>query len=812
MTEPDPEHARERLADRLRDAGLDTERFIDVPDGEKGSHDHNQRVPDDPRLSGNYGIYAGRGAGEGGDGWLVDVDVDDYDADADTDALDAVRDLPPTLTVETPHTDGETGGHRFYAVTGNVVAAMKEVAGASNPSPSWGEVRVANQYVVGPGSQLDGCDKDWCDECETPDGGRYRIAADREIASITAEQLADVLRNDPAYSGEDTADVDSAEYNADGDTDAETIAQEHDWISNYLAFGDDDRSAKDHAVCATMIEHGVGEEDARTLLDGSPRTKVHDRGADYWRSTWQSALRAADTDENDENGGRSRVSTTQPRGSDGQNHRADGGTDALTPTSVMAAAGLGEDNSIADLTDRVKAYHVHQLIADHDDEHLLAVEDGTLLRCDDGVWTDDGEQRLRELGRRALGPAYSRNVLRELKEQVRASGALAREDMGAPRGTVAVENGLLDLETRELRDLRPEDHALFRVAAPFDPDAECPRFREFVGDVVRPDDIPTLQEYAGYTLLHWAQPYKRALLLLGPQDSGKSTFLSVVRALLGGRENVSSENLNSLVNERFGKANLHGKVANITNELETRKLESVGLFKTLTGGGDPISAEFKNKDKFEFVPAAKQLFAANRVPPTQDADDAFYSRWLFVTFPESVPHGEQVRELDKQLLTDERAGILNWMLDGYARLHEQDGFTNDPLAGAKRERWEAYGNSIQRFKQNCLEPTGDPGDVVAKAVTHDLYARHCREKVGTEVETQSKLTRELKKDENIGDGRRKVHPDDKRRTVYTGVKFHPAALDALAFDPGAKLADLRTDDDHTGAEDIRDGDLAGFAE
>ena len=313
MTDPDPERARERFADRLRDAGLDTERFINVLDGEKATHDHNQRAPDDPRLSGNYGVYAGRGAGDDGDGWLVDVDVDDYAADGDTDALDAVRDLPATLTVETPHTDGETGGHRFYRMTGNVLAAMQAVTGgASNPSPSWGEVRVANQYVVGPGSQLDGCDKPDCEVCATPDGGRYRIATDHEIASITADELADVLHGDPAYAGEDTADAETVEYDADGDTNAEAVAQAHDWVRDYLAFGADDRSAKDHAVCATMVEHGVAEDDARALLNGSPRTKVHERGAGYWRSTWQSAVRAADPDGGDENAGRSGVSTDEP--------------------------------------------------------------------------------------------------------------------------------------------------------------------------------------------------------------------------------------------------------------------------------------------------------------------------------------------------------------------------------------------------------------------------------------------------------------------------------------------------------------------
>lgn len=226
--------------------------------------------------------------------------------------------------------------------------------------------------------------------------------------------------------------------------------------------------------------------------------------------------------------------------------------DPLTPSEVMAAAGLGEDDHISDLTDRQKAYWVYDVIDRSDDEHLLAAQpDGTLYRYDGGLWTDDGEQRLRELASKALGSEYSQNVLRELKEQVRARTTIQRDDMGAPAGTIATENGLLDLESRELRELRPDDRALFRLGAEFDPDADCPRFREFIGDVLRPEDIEPLQEYAGYCLHHWGQPYKRAILLLGPQDSGKSTFLHIIKAILGGSENVASENLNSLVNTRL---------------------------------------------------------------------------------------------------------------------------------------------------------------------------------------------------------------------------------------------------------------------
>ncbi len=80
---------RQRVAERLSEAGLGTERFIDVTDGEKGSVDHEQHEP--TAVSGNYGIYA-----NGGDA-LVILDIDDYGDVDDKSGLAALSDLPATF-------------------------------------------------------------------------------------------------------------------------------------------------------------------------------------------------------------------------------------------------------------------------------------------------------------------------------------------------------------------------------------------------------------------------------------------------------------------------------------------------------------------------------------------------------------------------------------------------------------------------------------------------------------------------------------------------------------------------------------------
>lgn len=178
---PEPEESPvERVAYRLREAGFDTKRFVDIEDGYKrpAGHGHVQYEPED--VEGNYAVYPGDG--------LVLLDVDSYEDEALTEPLER---LPETFTVVSPH----GGEHRYYAVSDGIAERLKVTFGAYNPQPSWGEVRSYNQYVLGPGSQLTDCDK--CDECAPSVPGEYQRENDVKIAEIGVETLIDVLDEDP---------------------------------------------------------------------------------------------------------------------------------------------------------------------------------------------------------------------------------------------------------------------------------------------------------------------------------------------------------------------------------------------------------------------------------------------------------------------------------------------------------------------------------------------------------------------------------------------------------------------------------------
>lgn len=458
-----------------------------------------------------------------------------------------------------------------------------------------------------------------------------------------------------------------------------------------------------------------------------------------------------------------------------------------SPSAVKAVAGLGEDDDLSSLTDRQKAYYAWQWITDHRD--LLAAQpDGTLYACHDGVWKPDGEQALRVIGSQLLGPEWSRNVGRELIERVRASAPVDHDDLGAPAGTIAVEHGLLDVADRTLRNLRPDDYALTRLPIEYDPDADCPRFREFLDDVCRSGDLPKIQEFIGYCLEHWTAERKKALMLFGPTDSGKTVFCTVIERLFG-EDNTAAVSPQYLANERWGIADLEGQVMNVRHDLDPGVIEQPGPLKELISG-DRVMAERKGQDRFPMEPTAKHLWAANRAPQLHSEDDALLNRFLVAEFPRTIPKAEQASRGDLLAdLTDELPGILNWALSGLARLRDQGQFTGERYPGDVADLWKEYGSSVERFAEHCVEQAD--GEKIPKDRVYAAYKRFVAENDLTQ-RTQDKLTRELKGIDGVGDDRRRFN--GRRKSAYIGLRLTEDAPD------------------HTGTGDDRDGNQSRFGD
>jgi putative DNA primase/helicase len=147
--------------------------------------------------------------------------------------------------------------------------------------------------------------------------------------------------------------------------------------------------------------------------------------------------------------------------------------------------------------------------------------------------------------------------------------------------------------------------------------------------------------------------------------------------------------LHKLESDKFAGARLIGKLANICPDLPSEHLSGTSVFKAITGG-DPISAEYKFKDGFDFVPFCRLVFSANTPPKSQDSSEGFFDRWLVIPFNrafrgtrEEIPRSQ----LDVMLADPgELSGVLNKALDAFPTVSVK-GITE---TASMREAWSEF--------------------------------------------------------------------------------------------------------------------------
>jgi P4 family phage/plasmid primase-like protien len=293
-----------------------------------------------------------------------------------------------------------------------------------------------------------------------------------------------------------------------------------------------------------------------------------------------------------------------------------------------------------------------------------------------------------------------------------------------PADVVNVENGLLNVLTRELLPHSPAHLTPVQLPVKYDPQADGAVWKRFVQQTFPADAQDVAWEIAAWTMTPYAASQK-AVCLVGDGSNGKSAYFAGLTAFLGA-PNVCAVSLHKLQTDRFAASRVVGKLANICPDLPNQKLAASDMFKALTGG-DVIHAERKYRDAFEFRPHAKLIFAANHLPSSDDASHAFFRRWLIVRFVNTFQPGDAAtlpREvLDAMLATPEAlSGLLNLALDAVPRLRSQ-GFTISPTIMAECEEFRSAGDPFVVWLDRYL--IDDPKGTIPKRDLIDAYSTVC---------------------------------------------------------------------------------------
>lgn len=394
-----------------------------------------------------------------------------------------------------------------------------------------------------------------------------------------------------------------------------------------------------------------------------------------------------------------------------------------------------------------------QIVALPDTEELYA--------CHNGLWDSDGEQVLRERLSDYMGRSYSKSVLSAAEENILANRAIPRQKFGIPTGTLPLQNGLFELNNRELKPIQPDDYITEQLPISYDSEAECPEFQSLLDTVVpEAEKQQKLQEFAGYCLLPQV-PYKKGLMLLGETSTGKSTFLRAIEQLFRDQD-IASVSPEKLQSSKHTAANLEHKMVNIVDELDDHHLNRTDEIKKAISG-DPMAAEPKYEQEYRFTPTCKHIFASNKSLKASITEDGFWSRWITVVFEEQISKDNRVSQ--DQIISQfetEAAGILNWALDGLDRLRAQDSFTNSRSPSETHQLWTGFGDVVSEFIDVAI--ADQSGNTVFTNDLHSHYEEFCAKTGREAARSQYQLTAELK-ERGIGEYTKEW--DSRRENDYT---------------------------------------------
>lgn len=195
---------------------------------------------------------------------------------------------------------------------------------------------------------------------------------------------------------------------------------------------------------------------------------------------------------------------------------------------------------------------------------------------------------------------------------------------------IAFSNGLYNIKDGSFKDFTPEIVITNKIPWAYNPAAHNELLNYTLNRLAcnDPEVRALLEEMVGYCLYR-RNELGKAFILIGDKSNGKSTFLHVVKNMLGDR-NIASLDLKEL-GDRFKTAELFGKLANIGDDIGDEFIANASVFRKLVTG-ERVNVERKGQDPFEFNNYAKFLFSANNIPRMKDKTGAVQRRLVIVPF------------------------------------------------------------------------------------------------------------------------------------------------------------------------------------
>lgn len=355
--------------------------------------------------------------------------------------------------------------------------------------------------------------------------------------------------------------------------------------------------------------------------------------------------------------------------------------------------------------------------------------------------------------------------------------SLAEDIWENDRNLLPMGNGILDLTTNELMPHSPDFMFNWMIPHHYNPDAECPVTQQFIHRLAGGDPSTEAVLYAFLAaVLHGRYDLERYLEFVGMAGTGKSTYISLCRQLVGA-ENVHSTDMRTLHNNQFETANIYGKRLVMISDAD-KYGGDVGIFKSMTGR-DVVRREEKNRQAQRgFIYKGMVIIASNNPVQFADTSTAMARRRVPVHIDKKLDKTEVDYQLAEKL-AEEIPGLINQLLSVSQRE------ITEVLSDTRSHRHNATmralveTNAIAAWANECLVADADASAPVgrlgadAEQFLYPSFAKFCEQTGRKGVVALNTFTRSMH--DVLGTAGVTVQAKRKAAGVYiTGVRLRRA--------------------------------------
>ncbi len=260
-----------------------------------------------------------------------------------------------------------------------------------------------------------------------------------------------------------------------------------------------------------------------------------------------------------------------------------------------------------------------------------------------------------------LEPYASTSVPKKISNIIELLKITAHVDDFPPQtDRIHVANGTLFLDG-SFSDAK-EEIVRSRFPVFYNPLAPKPTtWLRFVDGLLHEDDIPTLQEYIGYSLIP-CNKGQRMMVIKGNGGEGKSQIGTVLAHLFGC--NAKDGSVGKVSENRFARADLEHIHLLIDDDMRMEALKQTNYVKSLVTAQGRMDLEKKGKQSYQGWMYARLLaFSNGDLQSLYDRSDGFYRRQLILTTKERPPNRVDDPDIAEKMCC-ELEGIFLWAFEG----------------------------------------------------------------------------------------------------------------------------------------------------